>query len=136
MPLIYLLIYQPFFFCCLASISARASFLERLILPCWSISTTFTTTSSPGLTTSSTFSTRLKSSLEMWQRPSFQGAISTKAPVFGFTSSSLRSFISITTVASGKGLGSGIGSGSGTGSSLTTLFTISPILKTYPQSWQ
>lgn len=56
------LIFYLFF---LASISARASLRERLILPIRSISVTLTIISSPTETISSTFSTLCLSSLEM-----------------------------------------------------------------------
>src|SRR5205085_3381291 len=51
-----------------------------LILPSRSIPITLTRTVSPSLITSSTRSTRLGSSSEMWTRPSLPGEISTKAP--------------------------------------------------------
>lgn len=54
-----------FVYFCLAASASSTSRRERLIRPWLSISVTLTSTSSPTVTTSSTFSTRLVSSLEM-----------------------------------------------------------------------
>src|SRR3954470_13321848 len=74
------------FCCCLPSppgappCSASASLRERRILPLRSTETTLTSTSSPSLSTSSTFFTRVLARSEMCTRPSVPGKISTKAP--------------------------------------------------------
>ena len=69
------------YYCSVVSSSAgNASFLERFILPCWSISVTFTSISSPTDTTSSTLFTLALSNLDMWHKPSLFGKISTNAP--------------------------------------------------------
>src|SRR5581483_12158370 len=60
--------------------SARASLRERRILPERSTETTFTSTTSPSLSTSSTFFTRLFARSEMCTSPSVPGKISTNAP--------------------------------------------------------